>query len=115
PLRLIRYSDLLTPCRGGPAATRRATTPRARRSLLLLGPLFRRFPLRAGLDHRERDAPTIVIDRQHPYSHHIADRNHLVRILDIPVSQLADVHEATVFEADIDERAEIDHVQDRSL
>ncbi len=38
-----------------------------------------------------------------------------MRALDVPIGQLADMHETRILQADIDESAEIDHVQDRPL
>ncbi len=76
---------------------------------------FLRLPLGAGLDHRQRHAVPLLIHRQHPDVDHVADGRHLVGALHVAVGHLADVYQAAVLQADIDERAEVDHVQDRAL
>ena len=66
------------------------------------------------VDHRQRNAATFFVDRHHPHGHDVADRDAIVRILNELRSQLADVHQAGVLQADVDERAEIDDVQHRA-
>src|SRR5207248_3044201 len=68
---------------------------------------LRRLALRAGLDHRQRHAPPFVVHRQHPHRHHVADRHNIVRAFDVAVGHPADVYQAAVLQADIDEGAEI--------
>ena len=65
-------------------------------------------------NHRQRHAAPRLVDLVHPDLDDVADRHHFVRIADILVGQLADVHQARVVQADVDERAEIDHVQHRA-
>ncbi len=71
--------------------------------------------LAAGFDHRERDAMPLSVHGQHPDTDHVTDRHHVVRTLDIAVGHLADVNQTAVLQSDVDEGAEIDHVQDGSL
>src|SRR5262249_10597038 len=63
-----------------------------------------RLPFSAGRDHRQGNAPSIHVNGQHPYGHDVSDRYHVVRAFPVTVRQLRNVDEATVFEADVDER-----------
>ena len=56
-----------------------------------------------------------MIDVQDPDRHHVADRDDVVRTFHIFIRQLADMRQAGVFEADVDERAEVDDVEDGPL
>ena len=78
-------------------------------------PALRRLALGAGRDHRQRHAAALLVHRQHPDRHHVADRHHVVGALDVAVGHLADVDQAAVLQADVDEGAEIDDVQHRAL
>ena len=71
--------------------------------------------LRAGRHHGERDALSLAVDAQNPDGHDVAHADDVVRAADVAVGELADVDEAGVLEADIDEGAEVDHVQDGAL
>ena len=44
----------------------------------------------------------------------VAHRHHVVRIADVAGAELADVNQAAVGQADVDERAEIDDVEHRA-
>src|SRR5262249_56674653 len=93
----------------GPVATRLLFLPcRVRPALGWLA-------LRARLDHGQRYAPPPRIHRQYPHGYHVAYRRHLIGILDVAIRHLANVDQAAVFEADVDERAEIDDVENRAL
>ena len=59
---------------------------------------------------RRRD----LIDIDDPDLEHVADADDFVRIANEAVGQAADVHQAAVGQADIDEDAEIDDVEDRA-
>ena len=72
------------------------------------------LPFGAGSDGRERNAAAILIDIDDPDLQHVADADHFVRIVDVPIGQPADVHQAAIGQADIDEDAEIDDVQHRA-
>ena len=88
------------------------------RSILTTAPLARRsrrlWSLGPRLDHRQRDAATILVDRRHPRANLVADRDDVVRIADVAGAELADVNEAAVGKADVDKRAEIDDVEHRA-
>ena len=56
-----------------------------------------------------------MVDAHHPDGHHVADAHHVVRALDVAVGELADVDQARVLQADVDERAEVDDVEHRPL
>src|SRR5262245_27479133 len=79
----------------------------------VVGPLtaLRLGPLAARRDHRQRYPAALLLDLLHPHPHHVADRDHVVRVFDVPVRHLADVDQPGVLEADIHERTEIDDVQ----
>ncbi len=81
----------------------------------LLGFFLRRLPLGARLNHGQRYASPLPVHAQHPYRHDVAHRDDFIRALDISIRHLADVHEAAIFQADVDERPKIDHVQNRAL
>src|SRR5262245_4010880 len=93
---------------------------RTRWALLLLGALLvaravffaRRSwrPLGAGRNRGERDAAAGLIDIDDPHFEHVANADDFVRIANEAVGQAADVHQAAVGQADIDEDAEIDDV-----
>src|SRR5581483_8847866 len=59
----------------------------------------------------ERNAAARLIDVNHPNLQHVADTDDFVRVPNEAVSEPANVHQAAVGEPDIDEYAEIDHVQ----
>jgi hypothetical protein len=71
------------------------------------------MPLRARLHHRQRNPLALLVDAHHPDRRHVTDAHHVVRTLDVTIGQLADVDQSRIFEADVDERAEIHHVEDR--
>src|SRR5205085_8923337 len=107
-MRTLRRAARLT-C----GATGRASTAglAARRTI---GRPFaaRRGRLAGGrVDHGERHAMPLLIDRHDPNLDNVADRHHLVWIADVLVGQLADVNQTAVFQAEIDKRAEIDDVE----
>ena len=53
----------------------------------------------------------LLVDSQHPNLDDVADGHHVVRIADELVGQPANVDQAAVVHADVDEAAEIDDVQ----
>src|SRR5690606_27194960 len=67
----------------------------------------------AGLDHRERNSSRLFVDCRDPAVHLISHRHYRVRVAHKVAMNLADVHQATVTQPDIDERAEVDHVEHR--
>ena len=67
--------------------------------------------LRARFHHCQRDTLPLLIDTHDPDRHHIAHADHVVRRLDVSIGELTDVNETRVLQADIHERAEIDHVK----
>ena len=69
---------------------------------------------RARRDHGERYPPPLLVDFQDPDLDDIAHGHHVVRIADEFVGHLADVDQAAVVHADIDEGAEVDHVENRA-
>ncbi len=71
------------------------------------------MPFRARLDHRQRNPLPLLVNPHHPDRHHVAHAHHVVRALDVAIGQLTDVHQTRILEADVDERAEIDDVEDR--
>src|SRR5262249_44948894 len=87
---------------------------RARGTLLLLfpRPALRAFAARP--KRRQGDAAPRFVDLDDPPLQHVAHADDFVRVLDEAVGQAADVHQAAVGEADIDEHAEIDDVQHRA-
>ena len=70
--------------------------------------------LAAGGDRGERNAAAVLIDIDDPDLQHVADADDFVRIANEAVGQAADVHQAAVGQADIDEDAEIDDVEHRA-
>src|SRR5205823_5519589 len=74
-----------------------------------------RLALRSRLDHRQRHAVALLVDRQHPNPNDVVDRHDVIGAFDVAVGHLADVHQAAVFETNIDEGAEIHNVQDGAL
>ena len=69
------------------------------------------LPFGPGLDHRQRDALSLLIDTHHPDVDHIAHADHVVRTLDITIGKLTDVDQSRVFQPDVHESTEVDHVQ----
>ena len=65
------------------------TTLSAWRSFLL-------WPLGPWLNHCQRNAATIFIDRGNPRANLVAYRDYVVRIADVARAELADVYEAAV-------------------
>src|SRR5262245_43002073 len=105
--------------------SRRSRRSLALRLTLLLGRawllrralLFARRPLAAlgpGRNCRQRYSAARLIDIDHPHFDDIADADDFVRIANEAVGQSADVHQAAVGQADIDEHAEIDDVEHRA-
>ena len=70
---------------------------------------------RPRLDHGQRHALALVVDAHHPDRHHIAHAHHVVRALHVSIGKLADVDQPRILQADVDERPEVDDVQDRAL
>src|SRR6185437_1080011 len=131
PLSALRHRSA-----GASTARRQRTTTAWRPLLLLLGPtacrpltafplfaasfarvrpLLRRFSFGTGRDHRQRNTMPFLVHRQHPHRHHITDRHHIVGAFDVAIGHLANVNEAAILQADIDEGAEIDDVEDGAL
>ncbi len=77
------------------------------RSLLVAG-----LALGAGGDGGERNAATRLIDIDDPDLEYVADTDDLVRVADETVRQTTDVNEAAIGEADIQENAKIDDIED---
>lgn len=72
------------------------------------------WTFRAGGDRGERDAAAIFINIDDPDLEHVADADDFVWIANEAVGEAADVDEAAVRQANIDEDAEIDDVEDRA-
>src|SRR5262249_5044389 len=111
-LSLLRLRTLTpTALAGGAALLARRPAPAGpgRRPPLL------RLALRAGPDHRQPDAAAAGVDRKAPARHQTAHRHHTVVPLDVAVGHLADVDQAAVLQADVDEGAEVDDVEDGPL
>jgi hypothetical protein len=70
--------------------------------------------LAAGGNGSERDAAAILIDIHDPDFEDIANSDDLVRVANETVGQAADVDQAAVGQADIDEDSEIDDVENRA-
>jgi hypothetical protein len=68
-------------------------------------------PFAARSDRGERDATAIFIDIDNPDFEHIAYADYFVWIANKAVGQPANVHQATVGEADIDEYAEVNDIE----
>ncbi len=69
----------------------------------------------AGLLDRQGDALAVLLHLQHAHLDPIAHLHHLGRVLDELVGQLADVDQAVLVHADVDEGAEGGHVGDDAL
>jgi hypothetical protein len=52
-----------------------------------------------------------LIDGHHPDRYDITHTDHVVWTLDIAIGKLADVHQAGVFQSNIDKCPEINHVE----
>ena len=70
------------------------------------------LPLRAGTDHRQGDSPPLLVNLHYPDLNDITHGHDFMRIANETVGQATNVHQAAVVHADIDETAEIDHVED---
>ena len=99
-------------------AMRTRRTPFARGGRLTRRPALRLAPPKMRLrlfrprwNHRQRYATPCFVNFQHPHLHNVAHRNNLVRIADIAIGKLADMDQAAVVQADIDESAEINDVE----
>src|SRR5439155_3356609 len=62
----------------------------------------------------ERDALALAVDVEHLDLHGLADLEHLGRVVDVRPRKLGDMNQA-VHPVEIDERAEVDDVRDRTL
>ena len=62
--------------------------------------------------HAQGDAPALQVHLQHPDFYPLVHLDHLVRIPDKAIGQLADVDQTVLVDADVDKGAEVDHVQD---
>src|SRR5262245_12585419 len=100
------FAHLLARCRGRFGRRTLAST----RSALLL--LWSRL-LCAGLDHRERHAASILINRRNPHANLVPHRDHVVRVAYVTRTQLADVNEPAIGEANVNKRTKVDDVQHR--
>jgi hypothetical protein len=78
--------------------------------ILRLG-AFPRIALK--LLHAERDALGVAVDADDLHLHHLADVDHLVRVVDALVADVGDVQQA-IDAAQIDERAVVGDVLDRT-
>jgi hypothetical protein len=77
-------------------------------------------PLALGLHrrvelHRQADALARQVHLLHPHLDDLAGLDHLARVADELVRQLADVHQAVLVHAQVDEGAELRHVADRAF
>ena len=72
------------------------------------------LPGRARLDHRERHPPPSLVDFEHPDADHLTDAHHVVRIADVLIREMADVHQPAVVQADVDKGPKVDHVEHRT-
>src|SRR5216683_6536595 len=70
------------------------------------GPLRGKRVRSGSFAHRERDALAGGVYFQDGYFHLLTDPHHFVGVLDETIGQLADVHQAILVHADVDERAE---------
>ena len=73
------------------------------------------LPLAAGFDHRQRDTSPLLVDFHDPDFDDVADGHDLVCVLHITIGQLADMHQAAVFEADVDKRTEVANRRNAAL
>ena len=54
-----------------------------------------------------------MVHGQDPDSDHVSDCDHIVRILDVAVRHLTDVHQAAILQTNVDEGPEIDDIEHR--
>ena len=74
--------------------------------------MWRRSAGGARRDHGQGNAATGFVNFQNPNFDNVTDGDDIVRIANVLVGELADVHEAAVVQTNIDERAEIHDVED---
>ena len=65
--------------------------------------------------HRQSDPISLQVHRDHSHANLLSNPHHRVRIADIPVGELRDVHEAVLMNADVDESSEGDDVRHDAL
>jgi hypothetical protein len=65
--------------------------------------------------HRQADAPPFEVHLEHAHLDDLAGLHDLARIGDEAIAELADVHEAVLMHADVQERTEVGDVRDDTL
>ena len=60
--------------------------------------------------HTQTDAAPIQIDTDHLDLNDVAYANYLEGVLNVTIGHLADVNQAVLLDADVDQGAEIDHI-----
>ncbi len=68
-----------------------------------------------GSNRGERDAAAVFVDFDDPHLQHVAHADDFVRIADVAIGEPADMNQAAVGQTDIDEHAEVDHVEHGGL
>lgn len=67
------------------------------------------------IDHGKRHPPSLHVHVENPGRDNVSDTDDVVWAANESIGDFADVNEAAVLEADIDEDPKVDHVEDRSL
>jgi hypothetical protein len=97
----------------GPSTLASTAGPSSAASTAAAARPARRAPraLGAGLDHRQRNPFSLLVDPHDPGRDHVADTDYVVGALDVAVGKLADVDQTGILQADVYERAEVHDIQ----